>query len=86
MTTHGRMTAALCASLLIVAARAAAADEIVVYGKRQDVRLELDRAAVRIDLERERRELRASFERALAGLPKLAPLDRVASASEPAGR
>ena len=75
MTTHGRMTAALCASLLIVAARAAAADEIVVYGKRQDVRLELDRAAVRIDLERE-----------LAALPKLAPLDRVASASEPAGR
>jgi hypothetical protein len=80
MTTHRWISAALCASLLILSHRAAAeVDEIVVYGKRPDAVVELDRGAARVDVARERRALNASLERALAADPKL-KAQRIASA------
>ena len=79
MTAHRWIPAALCASLLVLARHAAADDEIVVYGKRSDAMLELDRAATRVDVERERRALGVSLERALATDPK-PRADRVAAA------
>jgi hypothetical protein len=42
------------------------ADEIVVYGKRSAVRVELDRAALRIDVRLQRRLVSASLERSRA--------------------
>ena len=47
-------------------ANAATVDEIVVHGKRSAISVELDRAEMRIDLERERNAVNASLERALA--------------------
>jgi hypothetical protein len=80
MTTHRWIAAAVCASLLIVSQYAAAeVDEIVVYGKRADAVLELDRAAARVDVARERRALGSSLERTLAADPKL-KTERVAGA------
>jgi len=78
MTAHGWISAALCASLLMVSRGAAADDEIVVHGKRSDAVLELDRAAARVDVERARRALSVSLARALAANPKL-EAERVAS-------
>src|SRR5262249_21515697 len=84
MTTHRWMRAALFAGLLL-ARHATADDEIVVYGKRSDAVLVVDRGAVRVDVERERRALSTSLERALAGDPK-PRAERVASApSRPPG-
>jgi hypothetical protein len=49
------------------AGEAVAMDEIVVYGKRDSMPLELDEASVRVDLERYRRSVSASLEGALGG-------------------
>src|SRR5262245_5354148 len=80
MIAHRWILAALCASLLMVARHAAAeTDEVVVYGKRSEAMPVVDEAAARVDVDRERRALGVSLERALAADPK-PKAERVATA------
>ena len=81
------LVAAIFFGVSVLLSRDAAAqdDEIVVYGKRPPAgRVQLDAAAVRIDVERNRERLRAALEAAAAG--KAAPPSRVAAtAGRPRG-
>lgn len=72
-------------SALLSRDAAAQDDEIVVYGKRPPAgRVQLDAAALRIDVERNRECLRAALEAAAAG--KAAPPSQVAAtAGRPRG-
>ena len=87
MTTHRRsVSAALLAAAALLCARHASAadaatDEIVVYGKRSEAFAALDRDSLRIDVDRHRRALSTSLERALAAERNASPSRRVASAA-----
>jgi hypothetical protein len=83
LITHGRNIAAalLAASALLIARHAAAdeaVDEIVVYGKRPLVTVEIDRAPMRVDVARHLDAVAASLERAV---DRNAHPSRVASAA-----
>ena len=88
MKTHGRKLSAFLAAVsisLLLAHAAGAQDagaenELVVDGKRPLVKVELDRASLRIDMESYRQHLRASIEHALAAEPANRSADRVAAA------